>query len=421
MSDVLAPPGTRGDSGGAAGFLRAFRALNNRTYRLFFYAFVANQMGFWLANLALQAVLVGLTDNDPSWIGRLFFALFSPALLLSPLAGVAADRFDRRRIMIGCNLLVAAASAMLAVLAGATRLEPYSVLGLAFLCGISFAFAGPASSAVAANIVDPADLSSAISVQSSANNLTRVLGPTLAAPLIATGYYAASFAIFSVASVIAAGFIYAVNVPDYEREGGVVGVWERVRTGLRHARQRYPAMQALITASVLSVFGVAHIALIPSFAQEVLGRREVFPLIFVSMGVGATVGALLTGMEGGLTLRRSTIRLFLFGLSLVAFALSPNLIWALIAEAVVGFFYFAVMTGLQTLIQEVVDESKRGRVMSLFHVAWGGLFPVGALVLGELAKAIGVAPAVIAAASVCTVFGAAATVAWRPPIAPSAA
>lgn len=412
--DLLTAPMPPADRPGGNGFLRAFRALRNRTYRTYFYAFFANQMGFWLANLALQGVLVGLTDNDPSWIGRLFFALFSPALLFSPLAGVAADRFDRRRIMIACNLVVAVASGVLTMLAAAERLGPYSVLGLAFACGVSFAFAGPASSAVAANIVAPEDLASAISVQSSANNLTRVLGPTLAAPLIATGYYAASFAVFSAASVVAALLIYSVSVPDYEREGGGVGVWERVRTGLRHARQRYPAMQALITAAVLSVFGVAHIALIPSFAEEVLGRREVFPLIFVSTGVGATIGALSTGMEGRPTLRRSTLRLCLYGMALVGFAMSPTLGWALFAEAVVGFFYFAVMTSLQTLIQEVVDESKRGRVMSLFHVAWGGLFPLGALALGELAKSFGVAPAVTGAGIVCAVFGAAATLVWRP-------
>jgi hypothetical protein len=164
-------------------------------------------------------------------------------------------------------------------------------------------------------------------------------------------------------------------------------------------------MQALLTAAVLSVFGVAHTALIPSFAEEALGSREAFPLIFASTGVGATIGALATGVEGRPQLRRSTLRLFLYGLTLVGFAQSPNLAWALVAEAVVGFFYFSVMTSLQTLVQEVVDDAVRGRVMSLFFVAWGGLFPLGALLLGEIAKAIGVAPAVTGAGVVCALFG----------------
>lgn len=387
-----------------AGF-GAFRALRHRSYRLYFYAFVCNQLGFWLANLALQGVMVGLTDNDPSWVGRLFFALFSPALLFAPVAGVVADRLDRRWMLIVCYLAVAATSAVLALLAHSESLGPYSTMALAFVCGVSFSFAGPASSAVAANIVDTDDLASAISVQSTANNLTRVLGPALAAPLIATGRYTSSFVIFAVASVVAAGFIYAIRVPDYDREAGSAGVLERMWTGLLHARERYPAMHALMTASVLSVFGVAHTALIPSFAEEMLGSREAFPLIFASTGVGATIGALATGVEGKPKLRRSTLRLFLYGLALIGFALSPNLVWAMIAEAVVGFFYFSVMTSLQTLIQEVVDDSKRGRVMSLFFVAWGGLFPVGALMMGEIANAIGVSIAIVGGAVVCTVVG----------------
>ncbi len=388
---------------------RAFQALRHRSYRLYFWAFLANQMGFWLANLALQGVMVGLTDNDPSWVGRLFFALFSPSLLFAPLAGVAADRVDRRRMLIGCYLAIAAVSAVLALLAGGDFLRPWSTMVLAFLCGTAFSFAGPASSAVVANIVEPDDLASAISVQSTANNLTRVLGPTLAAPMIATGHYAASFIIFSVASLVAAGFVYAIDVPDYEREADVVSVWDRFRTGFTHAAERYPAMQALLTASVLSVFGVAHTALIPSFAEEALGSREAFPLIFASTGVGATIGALATGIEGRPQLRRSTLRLFFYGLALIGFALSPNLPWALAAEATVGFFYFSVMTSLQTLIQEVVDDDKRGRVMSLFFVAWGGLFPLGALLLGEIAKNVGVATAVTGAGAVCAVYGAVAT------------
>ncbi len=248
-----------------AGFGKAFRALRNRGYRLYFYAFVANQMGFWLANLALQGVMVGLTDNDPSWVGRLFFALFSPALFFAPVAGVIADRVDRRRMLIVCYLSVASISAVLALLAHREMLDPYLTMALAFLCGVSFAFAGPASSAVAANIVEPDDLASAISLQSTANNLTRVMGPALAAPLIATGRYASSFVIFSAASVVAAGFIYAIRIPDYVRETGSARVWSRVWSGFLHASERYPAMYALVTAAVLSVFGVAHTALIPSF------------------------------------------------------------------------------------------------------------------------------------------------------------
>ncbi len=391
--------------GRVARFAPLFRALRHRGYRLFFCAFLANQMGFWLANLALQGVMVELTDNDPAWVGRLFFALFSPALLFSPIAGVVADRVNRKGVMILCYFGVTVASALLGFLAATDQLNPLSVMGLAFACGVSFSFSGPAASAVAANIVETEDLASAISLQSTANNLTRVLGPAIAAPLIAGGRYATSFGVFAVSSLVAAAFIYAIRVPDYERDSDTAGMWSRVRSGFSHARERRPAMLALITASMLSVFGVAHTALIPSFAEEVLGARDAFPWIFASTGVGAMAGAITTGVEGRPKLRRSTFRLFLYGVALMGFALSPNLLWALVAQATVGFFYFSVMTSLQTLLQEVVDEAKRGRVMSLFHVAWGGLFPIGALALGEVAKVVGVVAAITGSGMVCVLFG----------------
>jgi len=240
-----------------------------------------------------------------------------------------------------------------------------------------------------------------------------VIGPAVAAPLIAGARYATSFVIFSVASLVAAGFVYVIRVPDYERDSEGAGIWERLRSGLAHARERSPAMLALATACVLSVFGVAHTALIPSFAQEVLGSREAFPWIFASTGVGAMAGAMITGVEGRPKLRRSTFRLFLYGVALIGFALSRTVVWALVAEAIVGFFYFSVMTSIQTLLQEIVDDAKRGRIMSLFFVAWGGMFPVGALMLGEVAKRVGVGVAVTGSGAICLLVGAALTLFLR--------
>ena len=379
--------------------------MRHRGYRLYFAAFLAFQVGFWLANLALQGVMVELTDNDPAWVGRLFFALFSPALVFAPFAGVLADRLDRQRIMVVCYAVVAVTSILLAMSAAADLLTPIRTMSLAFVCGLTFCFSGPASSAIAANVVESDDLASAISLQSAANNLTRVIGPLVAAPLVNAGRYGTSFFIFAAASLGAAALIASIRVVPYERDVGAARVWERVRSGLAHVRDRHPALLALMTAAVLSVFGVAHTALLPNFAEHVLGDRSVFPWIFASTGVGAIAGAIVTGVEGAPELKRSTARLFLYGLTLIGFSFSPNLWTALTVQAVVGFFYFSIMTSLQTLIQEVVDEAKRGRVMSLFHVAWGGLFPIGALTLGELAKRIGVGEAIFFAGVVCATVG----------------
>jgi hypothetical protein len=179
----------------------------------------------------------------------------------------------------------------------------------------------------------------------------------------------------------------------------------RLRAGLRHTREKRPAVPALLTVSVLAVFGVSHVALLPTFAATILGRRELFAWLVAATGIGAMFGAIATGGEKRPSLRRATLRLAGYGVALLVFSFSDRVSMAFAAQVAIGYFYFSVMTGLQTLLQQIVDESKRGRVMSLFHVAWAGLSPFGALAMGAIAGSAGVPQTLAAAAVVCLGFG----------------
>src|SRR5262245_54362500 len=168
---AMGVPGDR-----APGFLtssrgRAFRALAHDPFRLLFTAFLINQTGFWISHISLQALMVELTDNDPLHLGMLFAAIFLPAFLLAPVAGVAADRYDRKRIVLVCYAAVSTLMLTLALLTALGAISSPLALALSFLLGTAFCFAGPASYAVAANTVPTLDLPSAVSLQSAANNL----------------------------------------------------------------------------------------------------------------------------------------------------------------------------------------------------------------------------------------------------------
>ncbi len=369
---------------------RAFRALIHPPFRLLFAAFLVNQTGFWISHVSLQGLMAQLSGGDASQQGRLFFAMFIPAFVLAPLAGVAADRFDRKRIVLACYAAVAAVTVALAGVVALGAATPLGLQGFGFALGLCFAFAGPANMALAANSVPDEDLSSAVSLQSTANNLTRVLGPALAAPLLATSRFEVAFAIFALAALIAAvltaRMVPRPFVPD-EEEGGI---FARLRAGLAHARERRPALPALVTVAWVSMFGVSHVALTPIFASEVLGDASWFAWIVVATGFGAMAGALTSGYQIATpTLRRAAFQSLAFGLFLIAFAYASWPWLALLLQVAVGYFYFAVMTDLQRLIQEIVAESQRGRVMSLFQVAWGGIVPFGGLAMGLLADAVG--------------------------------
>jgi predicted MFS family arabinose efflux permease len=320
---------------------------------------------------------------------------------------VAADRLDRKRIVLTCYLIVGTLTGVLALLSANEAIGAPGALLVATLLGTCFAFSGPASFALAANAVPAADLPSAVSLSSTANNLTRVMGPLIAAPLVAAGAYAFGFAGYMVAALTAALLTALMRVTPYTPEVDEASLLGRLRNGLTHARERRPAVPALITVATLSLFGVSHVALLPVYAEAVLGDQNLFTWIVVASGIGAMAGTLSTGYRRTTpTLAAAALRMLGYGAALAAFAAAPSLPLALISQLAVGFFYFSVMTSLQTLIQLLVDESKRGRVMSLFQISWAGLIPFGALGMGAVASAVGVQATLLGGASICAGFGA---------------
>lgn len=382
-----------------------FRALSHPAFRLLFVAFIINQTGFWISHLSLQAQMTQLTNNDTRLIGLLFFFLFVPAFLFAPIAGVAADRFDRKRIILCCYGLIASCCAVLAITTALGAMTPNRMLALAACMGLSFAFSGPASFAIAANSVPAEDLPSAVSLQSAANNLTRVLGPFVATPLVATGRFDISFAIYLVAALIAALLTMLMKISPLDLDDDESGIWHRIQIGVQHARERHPAVPALSLVAMLSFFGVSHTVLITSYATDVLEDPRAFTWLVCATGAGAVAGALRSGRNANPGVFSASKLLIVYGAALAAFAATHNLVTALIAQVVIGFCYFAVMTSLQTLIQQVVDESKRGRVMSLFQVCWAGLVPFGSLSMGYLAVPIGTPATLMLAALVCLAYG----------------
>lgn len=386
--------------------LGSFRALRHSAFRLLFISFLINQTGFWISHISLQGMMVELTDNDTFMNGLLFFVLFLPAFILAPISGVAADRFDRKRVMILSYVGVSVSCALLALGTGGGWITANGLLIVAFAMGVSFTFAGPASMAIAANSVPLEDLPSAIAMQSVANNLTRVVGPLLAAPLVVMGQFQIAFLLYFVTGMTAALLTARMKVAAYEPDSDEAGIFARIAMGVSHARTRYPALPALFMVAMLSTFGVSHTVLLPAFASESLGDGSYFPWIAAATGLGAMAGALRSGRVGArVTIGRAALGMGAYGLALAVFSIS-HVIWpALLSQFFVGFFYFSVMTRLQMLIQKIVDENLRGRVMSLFQVCWAGTIPFGSLAMGYAASVFGTPITLLASSAICLVYG----------------
>jgi hypothetical protein len=218
-----------------------------------------------------------------------------------------------------------------------------------------------------------------------------MIGPAIAGVLLAAFGAWSAFTGYLLTSVAAGVALLAVRVPAIEIEQDHARLLHRIRAGIRHARERRPALPALLLVAAVAFLGSSYVPLLAVYAFEVLdGGDAAFTLFFVISGVGALVGALSNGLRRQpLSVRGAMVLALVLGGALLVFAVSRDVALSAGALAVVAAANFAVMTALNVVIQSVVDESQRGRVMSLYIVAWGGLVPLGSLSVGAVAAVIG--------------------------------
>jgi MFS family permease len=369
---------------------RAARALGHHSFRVIWSTFLIGQLGFWLTFVAFQSLMADLTDSSGAWLGFLYFMNFIPMLLFAPVAGVAADRVERKRILTVGYLCISAVVSALAAVTLSDVVRPATMLPFAFLLGTGFAFTAPASQSIIANTVPPEDLPSAVAMNSVGANLSRVVGPTVAAPVIELWNEGVAFAAYGVAALIVAIRVRSLPIPAHVPETANESFLGRVRSGLEHARERPPAVAALTLLCVSSLFAGSYLSVLPLVAKDVFGRPDDFTTLAAVTGLGSVIGGFSSGMrQTAPSYRASAGLVTAFGVSLFVFALADTWTLSLVTVALVGACYFAAMTTLNTLLQSLCDDAKRGRMMSLFLIGWAGLVPIGGLWQGLSASAWG--------------------------------
>lgn len=355
-----------------------------------------------------------LTDADGTWLGLLFFCNFSPMLFFTPIAGVVADRLERRRILMTSYSLMFLLMAVLAIVSLAGHLRPVTLLPFAFGIGAIFSFNAPASQAIVAHSVPPLDLPSAISLQSGGAQMARVVGPTLAAPLLALWGESAAFAAYGVASLIVVVLLSRLRFSTYEPEHDAASFFRRLRRGFDHARERPPALAALSVLAMSSLFAAGYLSLLPVVANEEFDKGPTgFATLAAVAGFGSMIGALTTAFRDNIpTLRSTSLLVAGFGASVALFSRAPTWTMALVLSVIVGVFYFSAMTTLNTLVQYLADENMRGRISSLFVIGWAGLVPIAGLWQGVVASRSGARTSMLIAGTVTTAYALVVALVW---------
>lgn len=380
------------------GLAFATRALRSRNFQLFFAGQGVSLIGTWMTRIAMSWLVYRLTGSA-ALLGVVGFAGQIPVFLIGPLAGVWIDRWDRHRTIVRMQALSTVHSLSLAALTLGHIVTVHEIVALALFQGVINAIEMPARQSFVIEMVDRReDLPNAIAIQSSMVNGARLIGPAIAGLVVAAvgeGYCFLADGI-SYLAVIAA--LLATRLAPPVAPKPKKAVWPELREGMRYVAGSAPIRSILLNLSIVSLFGVPYSVLMPIFAAQILGGGpHTLGFLMASSGVGALVGALsLAARKGevaGLE-RRIALTTALFGATLIAFSFSRALWLSLILLPIAGFGMMQQLGSSNTVIQTVVHDEKRGRVMAFYSMAFRGMAPFGSLLAGSLAEHAG-APATV--------------------------
>lgn len=357
-----------------------------------------SNVGSWMQAVAL-AVVVTDRSHNPLWTGAAAAAAFVPIGVLSPLGGALADRLDRRRWLITTTLAEASCAAVLAVLAATGHAPSWALLVVAFFGGVSAAVGFPTYQAMIPDLVATEDLLGAVSLSSAQYNMGRVIGPALAGAVLLAGSPAWVFALNAVSFGAVVGALAIVDLPATGPGAGGMGtIRHRIAEGARIAASEPGCRSAIVLIGIVAFIGSPFIALVPAVAITALHRgASGTSVLLTAQGIGAVSGSLvLASLVLALGHRLLVGALVAFPVAVVGYGLAPSLWWAAAALLVVGGCYIGVLTGLNTVVQRRAPPEARGRVLGLYMMVLGAIYPVGAVVQGAIAHVVGIRAVTVA-------------------------
>ena len=370
------------------------RALRYRNYRLFFGGQIISLTGTWMTTIATSWLVYRLTGSA-LLLGVVGFAGQLPAFVLLPFAGLFVDRHNRHRILITTQILSMLQSFVLAALTLSHQITVPWLVALSVFQGLVNAFDMPCRQAFVVQMIEKKeDLGNAIALNSSMFNAARIVGPAIGGVLIAAVGEGWCFLADGVSylAVIAALMMMIIKVKEPPKRAQATGM-SQFKEGLKYSVTSRPIRSLIGLIALVSFMGIPYMVLMPVFAGAVLkGGPHTLGFLMTAAGTGALIGALW------LASRRSVIGLgriipwatAAFGMGLIAFSFSRSLWLSLVFLVIAGCGFMVQMAASNTILQTIVDDDKRGRVMSLFVMAFIGTAPFGSLLAGSLSQRIGV-------------------------------
>jgi len=370
----------------------SLRALESKNYRLFFTGQAISLIGTWMTQVAMIWLVYHLT-NSALLLGIVGFSSQIPSFVIGPFGGIFVDRWNRHRILVTTQILAMIQSLALAVLALTGIIQIWHIILLSIFQGFINAFDAPARQAFVTEMIEKKeDLGNAIALNSSMFNGARLVGPAIAGLLIASVGAGMCFLIDGLSYIAVIASLLAMKLKPRQITVQTTNVWQRLKEGFIYAFSFPPIRAILLLLALFSFMGMPYMVLIPIFATKILdGDAETLGFLMTASGLGALMGGIY------LSSRQSVVGLgkviafspAVLGVGLIIFSQSRLLWLSLLMMLIVGCASILQIASSNTILQTIVEEDKRGRLMSLYTMSFLGILPFGNLAAGALASRIG--------------------------------
>jgi MFS family permease len=373
--------------------LNTFSSLRSRNYRIYFIGQGVSLIGTWMGNIALSWLVYRITGSV-FLLGLVGFTSQIPTFILSPVTGVLTDRYNRHRLMLIAQICFMLQALTMALLVLFNLVQVWHIIALSVVFGIITAFDAPARHSLVIDLIEkPEDLGNAIALNSAIFNAARLVGPAVAGITIAIVGEGICFLINTMSFIAIIAALLSIKIPGKPVVSKNTGLKKSMQEGLRYTFKSIPIRTLLILLAVLSLAGFPFLILMPAYAKEILhGGSDTLGFLMSALGAGALCGALyMAGRKSVIGLGKVvSIFVTLMGIALIAASFSKIMILSLVSYFTCGISMIMSIAAINTMLQTIADEDKRGRVMSFYSMALMGTTPMGNLLAGSVASGIGI-------------------------------
>jgi MFS family permease len=383
-----------------------FSSLRSRNYRIYFTGQGLSLIGTWIQNIAMSWLVYRLTGSV-FLLGLIGFTSQIPTFVLAPFTGVLTDRYNRRRIMLLAQVSFMIQALIIALLVLFNLIQVWHIIALSLVFGIISAFDAPARQSLVIDLIDdPENLSNAIALNSALFNGARLIGPAIAGITIAAVGEGICFLLNSMSFIAVIIALLLIKIPLKPAINKVNKFKKEFIEGVHYTFQSVPIRTLIILLAILSMVGFPFMILLPAYAKEILkGGSDTLGFLMSAMGAGALTGALIMAARKSVVGlgRIISINVCLLGLAVVLASFSTKIHYSLIVLFFGGLSMILSLAAINTMLQTIADEDKRGRVMSFYAMALMGTTPIGNLLAGTIASGLGI-PYTLLTGGIITVF-----------------